>query len=129
MPEKNILIIDNNIDLVETIKPVLENAGFDVIHIREGHKGLKRIKKDRPDLVILNIMMEAQEEGFHIAYKIKSGKDTANIPVLILTAAGQETGFVFDKEDDEDFFSVDELIEKPIDPDELVELVKTSLGQ
>ena len=57
MTEKNILIIDDDIDLVETIKPVLEDAGFNVVHIREGHKGLEKIKKEQPDLVILNIMI------------------------------------------------------------------------
>ena len=126
--QKKILIIDDDIDLVEAMRLTLENAGFDVIDAQDGQKGLEKIEKEKPDLVLLDVMMETQDEGFHIAYQIRSNEETADLPIIMLTAVGAETGFSFDKEKDEDFLPVDEFIEKPINPDTLIECVQKNLG-
>ena len=127
--QKKILIIDDDIDLVEAMRLTLENAGFEVIDAQDGQKGLEKIERENPDLVILDVMMETQDEGFHIAYQIRSNEETADLPILMLSAVGTETGFSFDKEKDEDFLPVNEFIEKPINHDTLIDLVQKSLGQ
>ncbi|MEE9118783.1 MAG: response regulator [Calditrichia bacterium] len=127
--QKKILIIDDDIDLVEAMRLTLENAGFDVIDAQDGQKGLEKIEKEKPDLVLLDVMMETQDEGFHIAYQIRNNEETADLPIIMLTAVGAETGFSFDKEKDEDFLPVDEFIEKPVNPDTLIECVQKNLGQ
>jgi CheY-like chemotaxis protein len=129
MATKKILIIDDDIDLVEAMRLTLENVGFEVIDAQDGKKGIEKISSDSPDLVILDVMMGTQDEGFHVAYQIKNNPDTSDIPLIMLTAVGQETGFSFNKEKDEDFLPVNEFLEKPIDPDTLIELVKKNLGQ
>ncbi len=128
MQTAKILIIDDDIDLVEVMRLTLESAGFEVIDAQEGAKGLEKVKSEQPDLVILDVMMGTQDEGFHVAYQIHGNPDTAGIPVLMVTAVGQETGFSFDKEKDQDFLPVQEFLAKPIDPDLLIETVKKSLG-
>ena len=128
MPEKKILIIDDDIDLVEAMRLTLESAGFVVIDAQDGKKGLERVENDNPDLVILDVMMGTQDEGFHVAYQIRNNPGTKDVPIIMLTAVGQETGFTFDKDKDEDFLPVNEFIEKPVDPDNLIEMVKTTLG-
>ena len=129
MATKKILIIDDDIDLVEAMRLTLESAGFEVIDAQDGKKGIEKISSNSPDLVILDVMMGTQDEGFHVAYQIKNNPETSDIPLIMLTAVGQETGFSFDKEKDEDFLPVNEFLEKPIDPDTLIELVKKNLGQ
>jgi CheY-like chemotaxis protein len=129
MSAKKILIIDDDIDLVEAMRLTLEDVGFEVIDAQEGQKGIEKIDSEQPDLVILDVMMGTQDEGFHIAYQIRSNPDTQDLPIIMLTAVGQETGFTFDKEKDEDFLPVSEFIEKPVDPDSLVEMVRQNLGQ
>ena len=129
MATKKILIIDDDIDLVEAMRLTLESAGFEVIDAQDGKKGVEKIASGSPDLVILDVMMGTQDEGFHVAYQIKNNPDTSDIPLIMLTAVGQETGFSFNKEKDEDFLPVNEFLEKPIDPDTLIELVKKNLGQ
>jgi CheY-like chemotaxis protein len=129
MATKKILIIDDDIDLVEAMRLTLESAGFEVIDAQDGKKGIEKIASGSPDLVILDVMMGTQDEGFHVAYQIKNNPDTSDIPLIMLTAVGQETGFSFNKEKDEDFLPVNEFLEKPIDPDTLIELVKKNLGQ
>jgi two-component system alkaline phosphatase synthesis response regulator PhoP len=125
---KKILIIDDDIDLVEALRTTLEGAGFEVIDAQEGQKGIAKIKTENPDLVLLDVMMGTQDEGFHVAYQIRNNAETSNIPIIILTAVGQETGFKFDKDKDEDFLPVDEFIEKPVNPDVLLDKVKMHLG-
>ena len=127
--QKKILIIDDDIDLVEAMRLTLENAGFEVIDAQDGQKGLEQIKVAKPDLVLLDVMMETQDEGFHIAYQIRNNNETSDLPIIMLTAVPSETGFSFDKDKDEDFLPVDEFLEKPINPDLLIDYVKKSLGQ
>ena len=127
--QKKILIIDDDIDLVEAMRLTLENEGFHVIDAQDGQKGIEKIKTDKPDLVLLDVMMKTQDEGFHIAYQIRNDEQIADLPIIMLTAVGQETGFHFDKDKDEDFLPVNEFLEKPVNPDLLIEYVKRSLGQ
>lgn len=129
MAVKKILIVDDDIDLVEAMRLVLENAGFEVIDAQNGKKGIEKTVHEKPDLIILDVMMGTQDEGFHVAYEIRSNPEIRDIPIIILTAVGQETGFKFDKEKDEDFLPVNEFIEKPVDPDTLIEKVRKNLGQ
>ena len=126
---KKILIIDDDIDLVEAMRLTLESEGFEVIDAQDGSKGLEKIEQEQPDLVLLDVMMKTQDEGFHIAYQIRNNPATADLPIVMLTAVGQETGFSFDKDKDEDFLPVNEFIEKPVNPDSLIEIVKIQLGQ
>jgi len=127
--QKKILIIDDDIDLVEAMRLTLENADFEVIDAQDGQKGLEKIENEKPDLVLLDVMMETQDEGFHIAYQIRNNEEMSDLPIIMLTAVGSETGFSFDKEKDEDFLPVNEFLEKPVNPDKLIEYVRKSLGQ
>jgi two-component system alkaline phosphatase synthesis response regulator PhoP len=125
---KKVLIIDDDIDLVEAMRITLEGAGFTVIDAQDGQKGLEKVEHEKPDLIILDVMMGTQDEGFHTAYSLRQNPETADLPIIMLTAIGQETGFAFNKEKDGDFLPVDDFIEKPINPDRLIEMVKTRLG-
>jgi DNA-binding response OmpR family regulator len=129
MPIKKILIIDDDIDLVEALRITLEKTGYDVIDAQDGDKGFDKVKTDNPDLVILDVMMGSQDEGFHVAYNIRNDSEISDTPIIMLTAVGQETGFEFDKEKDQDFLPVNEFIEKPVDPDILIDKIRSVLGQ
>ena len=125
---KKILIIDDDIDLVEALRMTLENAGFEVIDAQDGKKGIEKVRKEKPDLIILDVMMGSQDEGFFVAYEIKNTPEFNDLPIIMLTAVGQETGFSFDKDKDEDFLPVNAFIEKPVSPEKLIETVKVNLG-
>ncbi len=127
MPKK-ILIIDDDIDLVEAMRLTLESAGLLVIDAQDGKQGLHKLVAEKADLVILDVMMGTQDEGFHIAYQIRSNPETLDIPILMVTAVGQETGFHFDKNKDMDFLPVNDFLEKPVNPARLIEAVKSNLG-
>lgn len=126
MPKK-IMIIDDDIDLVEAMRITLESEGYDVIDAQDGQKGLEILKEQKPDLLILDVMMGTLDEGFHLAYQIRNDDDIKEIPILMITAVGAQTGFEFDMQRDEDFLPVNEFIEKPVNPQVLLDSVKRNL--
>ena len=124
---KKIMIIDDDIDLVEAMRITLETDNYEVIDAQEGAKGLEILKKEKPDLLILDVMMGTLDEGFHLAYQIRNDEQVKDMPILMITAVGAQTGFEFDKQRDEDFLPVDEFIEKPVNPQVLLDAVKRNL--
>lgn len=127
MSAKTILVIDDDIDLVEIIRVTLENEGFAVIDAQTGERGLAKAREQRPDLILLDVMMSQIDEGFQTAYSLRQDDTTAGIPILMLSAVGDRTGFDFDPKRDRDFLPVDEFISKPVSPRHLVDLVRKHL--
>ena len=127
MPKK-IMIIDDDIDLVEAMRITLETDDYEVIDAQDGQKGLEILKKERPDLLILDVMMGTLDEGFHVAYQIRNDEEIKDIPILMINAVGAQTGFEFDMQRDEDFLPVNEFIEKPVNPQVLLDTVKRNLS-
>ncbi len=124
---KKIMIIDDDIDLVEAMRITLESAGFEVIDAQDGAKGLEILIAEKPDLLILDVMMDTQDEGFQLAYQLRSSEKTRDIPILMVSAVGAQTGYSFDSAKDEAFLPVEEYIEKPINPQALIDAVKRNL--
>jgi CheY-like chemotaxis protein len=127
MNKKTILVIDDDIDLVEIIRVTLENQGFAVIDAQNGERGLKRATEENPDLILLDVMMGTVDEGFQVAYQLREGAATKDIPILMLTAVSDQTGFDFDPSKDADFLPVNEFLEKPLSPRKLVDMVRKHL--
>jgi len=127
MADKTILVIDDDIDLVEIIRVTLENEGLAVIDAQTGEKGLARARADKPDLILLDVMMGAVDEGFQVAYQLRSDAATKEIPILMLTAVADQTGFDFDPAKDKEFLPVDEFLEKPVSPRNLIDVVRKHL--
>jgi len=125
--DRTILIIDDDIDLVEILRMTLENEGFRVIDAQSGQRGLDAARDQHPDLILLDVMMGAVDEGFQVAYVLRGDEATRDIPILMLTAVTDQTGFGFDPAKDQDFLPVDEFLEKPVSPRMLVDLVRKHL--
>ena len=127
MAENTILVIDDDIDLVEIIRVTLENQGYRVIDAQTGERGLAMAKEQNPDLILLDVMMGKVDEGFQVAYQLRSDEVTADVPILMLTAVTDQTGFDFDPAKDKDFLPVNEFLEKPISPRNLVDMIRKHL--
>lgn len=127
-----ILIIDDDPDMVLALRLCLEQAGHQVIDAKNGAEGLEKIKADRPDLIILDVMMDTATEGFQLALKLRSRDPDSELapysktPIIMLTAIHTTTPLRFGPE--EDYLPVDDFIDKPIDPDTLVQKVAALLG-
>ena len=126
MPGK-VLIIDDDVDMVEAEKMVLENNGYTVSTAYDGEEGYKKILEVSPDIIILDVMMATPEEGFQLAYKLKEDDKLSKIPIVMVTSISKETGFKFDPQKDQDFLPVHQFIEKPIKPEELLEAIEKAM--
>ncbi len=121
--EKTILVVDDDPDIVETTRMVLESAGYRVETAANGTEGLKKAREVLPDAIVLDIMMDRESEGFHVSYELRKGEDTKDIPILVLSAIGQKSGFQFSPEEDGDYLPVDSYMEKPLEPKALVQKI------
>ncbi len=126
-----ILVVDDDPDVVMSTRLCLEAEGHEVIEAKNGTECLARIRTQRPDLIILDVMMDTTTEGFQISLMLRSEDPTSeyyafrDIPILILTSIHSTTSMRFGPT--EDYLPVEEFVDKPIDPDDLVQKVKTLL--
>lgn len=127
MSERTVLVIDDDIDLVEIIRMTLEREKLRVIDAQNGERGIALAREQKPDLILLDVMMGTVDEGFQVAYRLRSDPLTAQTPIIMLSAVSERTGFAFDKGRDAEFLPVSEFIEKPISPRKLVDLVRKHL--
>jgi DNA-binding response OmpR family regulator len=87
--KKNILMIDDDKDFVLSTKTFLEGRGFQVETAHNGTDGWEKIKTGKADLLVLDIMMDTDNEGFNLAYKMKENEKTKKIPIIIVSGFSQ----------------------------------------
>lgn len=83
---KRILLVDDDPDIRDALSVILENSGYRVDTAVNGRKAMKILKKHRPDLMLLDIMMTTETEGFDLAYQLKNDPDFQDLPIIILTS-------------------------------------------
>jgi len=128
MAQQKILIIDDDPDITEAMRVVLENKGYQVDSAKDATEGMDRIKQSRPDLIILDVMMNTFQEGFTFSRELKHNPDYKDIPILMLTAVKAKTGLDFKPAaGDETWLPVEEFLDKPVKPDVLLEKVAALL--
>lgn len=122
-----ILIIDDDKDIIESMRVTLASKGHEAITAESGEEGLEKAKQERPDLIILDVMMPGID-GFKSSQILKKDPDMKKIPILMLTAIKDKMGLDFQKEaGDEDWLPVDAYCEKPLDHDHLIQQVEDLL--
>jgi len=119
-----ILVVDDDIDVLETRKIVLEHNNYDVETATNIEVAQEILEKGEIDLILLDVMMERDSDGFVFAQQVKNDDRFKNVPIILATAVNQRTKFKFDIEKDGDFLPVEKFMEKPIDPDDLIVTIR-----
>jgi CheY-like chemotaxis protein len=117
---KIILVIDDDVDILESRKIVLEHNNYTVLTASTIGVAWEMVEKQPVNLILLDVMMEKDTDGFIFAQKLKSHAKYKAIPIIMATAVNQRTKFKFDPATDEGFLPVEKFMEKPIDPDDLI---------
>lgn len=126
---KRILIVDDDPDFVESNKQLLEANGYDVISAPNGTLGLEKAKAEKPDLMILDVMMASNTEGFEVSRKIPETPELRKMPILLVTGIRRELNLPFGFEPDATWLPVDSVFEKPIEPSVLLAEIKKRVGK
>ena len=120
MKEK-ILIVEDDRDIVKMIEYNLKKEGFRTISANDGDDGLDSAVRERPDLILLDLMLPGMD-GLGVCRALKSEKKTANIPIIMLTAKAQESDKIVGLE-----LGADDYVTKPFSPRELIARIKAVL--
>ena len=118
-----ILIVDDDPDITFATELFLKKAQHEVMSASNRADGMKAIEAARPDLIILDVMMEQPDDGIAMAQELR--RQGVEIPILMLTSVGKVTGFTYDE--DKEMVPVDAFFEKPIQPDALLKKVNELL--
>ena len=129
-----ILIIDDDTDVILVLSTVLQDQGYDVISAQDGITGLDMVKSERPDLILLDLMMP-EKSGISLLQDIKKDKNLKEIPVIMVTGVSSETGIDLDsflkrsteKANESQAPRPDGYIQKPVDPAKLIKVIKEFL--
>ncbi len=127
-PQK-VLMIDDDPSFITAITPILESRGYQVEAAHNKEEGMEKIEKLRPDLILLDIMMERLTDGFDLCYKLKHDPELRKIPVLAVSAINKEVGFSFSPRTDGEYFQADDFVEKPVKPENLLQRVEKLLKE
>jgi CheY-like chemotaxis protein len=130
--KETVLIVEDDLDLVETLRLTLEGGGYAVRAAHDLETGLERAAADRPDLILLDVMMPDSTEGFQFIWRLRQRTAVyfRKVPVIMLTAVAERTGLRFYPPSEGGGYPagqpvpVQDFIDKPVDPGQLLERVR-----
>jgi CheY-like chemotaxis protein len=121
MAKRKILIIDDDADLSDSLKAILERAGYTATTAANRTQGMEQIKAERPDLIVLDVMMETWRDGFEMSRELKADPQMRGTPILMLTSIEEKTGVEFKSSaGDPTWLPVDGFLDKPVEPETLL---------
>ncbi|MGE5354113.1 MAG: response regulator [Acidobacteriota bacterium] len=123
---KKILLVDDDIDLLEQHRILLESKGYQIVTAENVEDGWNQFKKEKPDAAILDLIMEEHDSGFILCHRIKRDAYGKNIPVFLLTSATYLTGYKFGSStsEEKEWIKCDAVLNKPIVFEELLKKIE-----
>lgn len=122
-----ILVVDDDPEFVEITRMILESNGYDVAVASDGKQGLKAMRQDRPDLVMLDVMMSSVLDGLSVCREMRAEPDLKDIPVIMVSSIISSPHASLFPTDE--YLPIDTWISKPMDPDDLLKKVRRLLGK
>jgi len=130
MENAKILVVDDDPDITQALKVTLESARYNVATASNRTEGMEKINNDKPDLVILDVMMSTWQDGFEMSRELKKDPRFKDMPTLLLTAVKDRTGVGFkDAAGDATWLPVDGYLDKPVEPQVLLAEVEKLLSR
>ncbi|MHC4456096.1 MAG: response regulator [Planctomycetota bacterium] len=128
MENAKILIVDDDPDFTKALQITLESEDYTVVTAADRTEGMDKIRTDKPDLIILDVMMSTWQDGFEMSRELKKDPKYKDIPILLLTAVKDRSGIDFKSTaGDPTWCPVDQFLDKPVEPDALLAEVKKLL--
>jgi len=130
MEKEKIVVVDDDQDIRDSLQAILEGNQYTVVTAADKTEGMEKIKAERPDLAILDVMMSTWEDGFEMARDLKKDPEFKDMPILMLTGVKEKTGIGFKSTaGDPTWCPVDGFLDKPVELDILLAEVEKLLSQ
>ena len=128
--KKNILVIDDDVQLVDTVKTLLEAVGYQVSFSYQSEKGFELAKQLKPDLILLDIMFAGPPgpDGVEISRRFHEDPDLKDTPVIVVSGVKQALDMPIRIEPDDAYMPVRAFLEKPFKPNQLLTAIEEVLG-
>jgi len=121
-----ILVVDDDPDFVEITRTILLKEGYEVVTAANGNQALAKVRADKPDLILLDIMMTTILDGVNVSQKLREAPELRQIPLIMVSSiANTEYAELFPTDE---YLHVDRWLSKPIQPDELLSVVARFVG-
>ncbi len=124
--KKKVLLVDDDPDFVEAVKVIVQSGGYDVRVACDGKEGLEAVAAERPDIIVLDVMMPVMD-GHKTCAALKGNKETADIPIILLTAVADRVTTSTYTHRDMLESEAEDYMPKPVEPKELLDLIKSWL--
>ena len=131
MSEKNsILIIDDDVQLVDTVKTLLESVGYEISYAYQSERGMELAREIKPDLILLDVMFAGPPgpDGIELSRRLHQDPVLKDIPVIILSGIKKVLDMPIKIGPDETWMPVKAFLEKPVKPDKLLSEIEKILG-
>ena len=130
MAKAKILIADDDEDIRDSVQAVLESRQYEVVTAADKIEGMDKIKAEKPDLVILDVMMSTWQDGFEMARELKKDPQFKKMPILMMTGVKEQTGMDFKSSaGDPTWCPVEGFLDKPVTPDILITEIERLLSK
>jgi CheY-like chemotaxis protein len=134
--QAKVLLVDDDQDLIQVLTVVLEGKGYRVVSETRADAAVATVDRERPDLIVQDVMMPDATEGFHVVWHLRKRPEAyfQNVPIIILTAIHQKTPLRFYPDSGDgtytagEFLPVQGFVDKPVDPGTLLEEVERVLA-
>ena len=124
---KKVLIIDDDPDFVKSTGRVLQSGGYEVVEAYSGKEGLEKSKTEKPDLYIIDLMMETYSEGSNVVKALTEDEETKEKPRIMITSVDLKGPW--DSYPEDDWMPCDFVLQKPVSPNDLLKYVNRALGR
>ena len=126
--KKKILMVDDDKEFVQGTKDLLEAHGYEVLTAHSGAEGLALARKSHPNLMLLDVMMTSDTEGFDVSRTIEESPELKGLPVILVTGIKKAMRLPFSFEPDEDWLPVKVVLDKPVPPEKLLAEIAKQLA-
>ncbi len=130
MGNAKILIVDDDADFAKALQTILESGGHSIVIAADRTEGMEKIRSEKPDLAILDVMMSTWQDGFEMARELKKNTEFKDVPILMLTGVKDRTGIDFKSTaGDPTWCPVDGFLDKPVERKVLLAEVEKLLSK
>lgn len=130
MENKKIVVVDDDQDIRDSLQVILEGKQYTVITAANKKEGMEKIKSEKPDLIMLDVMMSSPFDGLDMSRELKKDPQLKNTPILMLTGIKEQTGIPLKSSaGDPDWCPVDGFLYKPFKPDTLLAKVEKLMSK